>query len=172
MRSLLVLWTFPGTRFTCDDFNWGVDAIYDYCKGFRLKVECYFIVFRIPYKCCTTDGVLPDYGMPTVLDVAWLQLCFVSTKKDSCLPLYIVPASHRIDERESSTRLARRGFVLSCNVILLPIIVIRRRRAFRGFLPQGFSRKNPCLSCLVYSRYYLTGFLFELKCRADLMVNV
>ena len=55
-------WTFPGTRFTCDDFNWGVDAIYDYCKGFRLKVECYFIVFRIPYKYCTTDGVLPDYA--------------------------------------------------------------------------------------------------------------
>ena len=30
----------------------------------------YFIVFQIPYKYCTTDGVLPDYGMPTVLEVA------------------------------------------------------------------------------------------------------
>lgn len=26
MRSLLVLWTFQGTRFTCDDFNWGVEC--------------------------------------------------------------------------------------------------------------------------------------------------
>ena len=39
-------------------------------RDFRLKVEHYFIVFRIPHKYCTTDGVLPDYGMPTVLDVA------------------------------------------------------------------------------------------------------
>ena len=58
--------------------------------------------------------------------------------------------------REISTRLARRGFVLSCNVILLPIIVIRLR-AFRGFLPQGFPRKNPCLFVSFISRYYLTS---------------
>ena len=58
--------------------------------------------------------------------------------------------------REISTRLARRGFVLSCNVILLPIIVIRLR-AFRGFLPQGFPRKNLCLFVSFISRYYLTS---------------
>jgi hypothetical protein len=37
--------------------------------------------------------------MLNVLDVAHLQLYFVSAKKESCLPLYIVPGSHRIDER-------------------------------------------------------------------------
>jgi hypothetical protein len=26
MRSLFVLWTFQDTRFTCDDFNWGVEC--------------------------------------------------------------------------------------------------------------------------------------------------
>jgi hypothetical protein len=44
-------------------------------------------------------GVLTDYGMLNVLDVAHLQLYFVSAKKESCLPLYIVPGSHRIDKR-------------------------------------------------------------------------
>jgi hypothetical protein len=44
-------------------------------------------------------GVLTDYGMSTVLDVADLQLYFVSAKKESCLPLYIVPVSHKIDEK-------------------------------------------------------------------------
>ena len=78
--------------------------------------------------------------MSVVLDVAHIQLYFVSAKKESCSPLYIIPGSHRIDERERdfSILIARRGFVLSCIVILLPIIVIRRR-AFRGFFPQGFS---------------------------------
>jgi hypothetical protein len=78
-----------------------LNAIYDYCKGFGLKVEIveydpnpiYLVVLQI--------GVLTDYGMLTVLDVAHLQLYFVSTKKESCLPFYIVPSSHRIEERVS-----------------------------------------------------------------------
>jgi uncharacterized Fe-S center protein len=44
-------------------------------------------------------GVLTDYDMLNMLDVAHLQLYFVSIKKESCLPLYIVPGSHKIDER-------------------------------------------------------------------------
>jgi hypothetical protein len=44
-------------------------------------------------------GVLMDYGMLNVLDVAHLQLYFVSVKKENCLPFYIVSGSHRIDER-------------------------------------------------------------------------
>jgi hypothetical protein len=46
------------------------------------------------------EGVLKDYGVSTVLAVAHLQLYFVSAKKESCLSLYIVQGSHRIDERE------------------------------------------------------------------------
>jgi hypothetical protein len=63
-----------------------LNAIYDYCKGFRLKVEIveydpnpiYLVVLQI--------GVITDYGMLTVLGVAHIQLYFMSTKKESCLP--------------------------------------------------------------------------------------
>ena len=84
------------TRFTCDDLIEELNAIYDYCKGFRLKVE---IVEYDPKSIYLQIGVLTDYGMLNVLDVAYLQLYFVSAKKESCLPLYIVAGSHRIDER-------------------------------------------------------------------------
>jgi hypothetical protein len=72
-----------------------LNAIYDYCKRFWLKVE---IVEYNP-KSIYQIGVLTDYDMLNVLDVAHLQLYFVSAKKESFLPLYIVPDSHRIDER-------------------------------------------------------------------------
>ena len=39
-------------------------------RDFVSRWSVIFIVLRIPYKYCTTDGVLRDYGMPTVLDVA------------------------------------------------------------------------------------------------------
>ena len=76
-------------------------------------------MIRNLFTCCTMEGVLKDYGVPTVLDVAHLQLYFVSTKKESCLPLYIVQRSHRIDERKLHILIARRGSVLSCIVMLL-----------------------------------------------------
>jgi hypothetical protein len=100
--------------------------------------------------------------MLNVLDIAYLQLYFMSAKKESCLPLYIVPGSHRID-CESSTILAHRGFVLSCIVILLPIIVIRRR-AFRGFSRKGFPRKNLCsrssFDLLLLCYFVIVSFLY------------
>jgi hypothetical protein len=100
MRSLIVLWTFQGTRFTCDDFSWGVECYLWLLQGISAQGGVCCIVFRNLFTCCTMEGVLTDYGVPTVLDVAHLQLYFVSAKKESCLPLYIVPGSHRIDERE------------------------------------------------------------------------
>jgi hypothetical protein len=45
------------------------------------------------------EEVLMDYGVPSVLDVTHLQLYFVSVKKESYLPLYIVTSSNIIDER-------------------------------------------------------------------------
>jgi hypothetical protein len=93
--------------------------------------------------CCIIDGVVTDYDIPTVLDVVHLQLCFMSTKKESCLSLYIVPGSHRIDWESSTILIARKGFVLSCIVILIPIIVIRRC-AFSSFSCLDFLRKIMC----------------------------
>jgi hypothetical protein len=122
MRSLIVLRTFQGTRFTCDDFNWGVEWYLWLLQGISAQGGVCCIVFRNLFTCCTMEGVLMDYGVPTVLDVAHLQLYFVSAKKKSCLPLYIVQGSHRIEERESFYILmARRGSVLSCIVILLQL---------------------------------------------------
>jgi hypothetical protein len=108
-----------------------------------------------------------------VLDVAYLQLYFVSAKKESCLPLYIVPGSHRID-CESSTILAHRWFVLLCIIILLPIIVIHRR-AFHGFSRKNFSRKNLCsrssfdllLLCYFLTSGIRTEDLKSIRCPGD-----
>jgi hypothetical protein len=88
-----------------------LNAIYDCCKGFRIKVEI------IEYD--PKSIYLLYYGRsPNGLWYAkrarrsTIQLYFVSAKKESCLPLYIVQCSHKIDER---------GFVLSSIVILLQL---------------------------------------------------
>jgi hypothetical protein len=77
----------------------------------------------------------------------------VSVKKESCLFFYIVPGSHRIYRESSTILIARREFVLSCIVILLPIIVIRRR-AFRGFFRKGFHVK---ICVLVFRLIYFSA---------------
>jgi hypothetical protein len=74
-----------------------LNAIYDYCEGFRLKVEIVEYDPKSYLPIVLQIGVLTDYNKLNVLDVAYLQLYFVSAKKESCLPLYIVPGSHRID---------------------------------------------------------------------------
>jgi hypothetical protein len=76
-----------------------LNAIYDYWKGFRLNVEIVEYDLKSYLPIVLYLGVLTDYGMLNVLDVAHLHLYFMSGKKESCLPLYIVPGSHRIDER-------------------------------------------------------------------------
>ena len=81
--------------------------------------------------------------MESYRNKACLQLRFISAKTESCLPLYIVSGSHRLDcEIERSTgSIAREGLVLSCIVILLLITVIRLRASV-VFSRKGFHVKS------------------------------
>jgi hypothetical protein len=55
-------------------------------RGYDLGYHTCCIVFRNPFTYCTMEGVLTDYGVSTVLDVAHLQLYFVFQKKRVVCP--------------------------------------------------------------------------------------